>query len=358
MARILWVTVETPDTQGQGGQRRQYHQIQALQNLGHRIDVLALAGEQNPASISALTSTRRLRVSIRGRFMGPLLGRFRRAIEQADCDAIVVSHVDSIWLLPPRDRLRVPVLVDVHNVLSDWYARLGLDAEVPEWQRREDEAVSLATVLTTCSALERDRLVARHPAAAGKTFAAPLGVDPAEWPAVEFTRDEPLLALFGSWGWSPNTRGLEWFVAEVWPGVHEAEPTARALVAGSGAGDIVGDAPGVEVVGRVPDLATFTASATVVPVPVRVGVGAAVKFAESLASGAAVIATAEGASAFPESPAFVSDDAQEWTDWIVERLRNRHDEPVPHPGRQFALTELTWQNAVGPIDRWLAEISR
>jgi glycosyltransferase involved in cell wall biosynthesis len=358
MACVLWVSVETPDRHGQGGQRRQYHQIQALQALGHRVDVLALAGEQSAKSISALTLTRRMRVSIRGHFMGLLLGRFRRAIERADCDAIVVSHVDSVWLLPPRERLRVPVLVDVHNVLSDWYERLGRDSDVPEWLRREEEAVSLATALTTCSDLERDRLVAHHPAAAGKTFAAPLGVDPAEWPTVDFSRDEPLLALFGSWGWSPNTRGLEWFVTQVWPGVHAAEPAARALVAGSGAEDIVGTTPGIDVVGRVPDLATFTASATIVPVPVRVGVGAAVKFAESLASGAAVVATAEGASAFPDAPAFVSDDPQEWVDWILQRLRNRQVEPVPHPGRAFALAELTWENAVRPVDRWLAEITR
>ncbi|WP_028707950.1 glycosyltransferase family 4 protein [Propionicicella superfundia] len=357
MARVLWISTETPDKSGQGGQRRQYHQIRALIALGHRVDVLALDGEQNPASIAALTPTRRLGISILGRPLPVLVARFRRRILRADCDAVVVSHLDSSWLLPPGDALTVPILLDVHNVMSDWLLRRGEDEAAQAALAEEEAAARRFTALTTCSETERERFVAHHPAAADKTFAAPLGVDPAEWPEVEFSRERPVVALFGSWSWLPNTLGLEWFVREVWPAVHAAAPEARALVAGSGTGDVTGWPPGMEAVGRVPDLASFTAAATVVAVPVRLGVGAAVKFAESLASGAAVVATPDGANAFDESPAFVSDDPAAWASWIVERLAHRHEEPAPHAGRGFALTELTWANAVRPIDAWLTAVT-
>lgn len=356
MARILWVTVETPDQEGQGGQRRQYHQIRALTAIGHEISVLALKGEQNPASISALTRTSRIGISVAGHPVPSLVRRFKRRIARDRSDAMIVSHIESCWLLPDVFDLGRPSLVDVHNVVSDWMIRRGNRDAAQEALTEEAAAAARFSAIMTCSDVERERFCARHPAARPKTFTAPLGVDPDEWPAVDFDRTEPVVALFGSWGWPPNAMGLDWFRREVWPKVTLGHPDARALVAGSGTGDGSGWPVGMEAVGRVDDLARFTGSAPVVAVPVLEGVGAAVKYAESLASGAAVIATPDGANAFGETPAFVSDDPDEWAAWIVTRLGRRAEEPVPAPGRRFALSRLTWARAVEPIDAWLRDV--
>lgn len=351
MARILWVSAETPDRDGQGGQRRQFHQISGLLRLGHEVEVISLRSAQSASSIRRIAPIRRFRVAVRGRPVGALLRRMHRAIGTAGADVIVISHVDSRWMAPEDVRASVPVLLDVHNVLSTWYDTRGLTTLRDDELDAEREAFDRATAVMTCSELEAERLRASHPALSLPVLAAPLGVDPDEWPDEPMDRSAPLVAAFGNWSWHPNRLGLEWLLERVWPGVREQVPDARLEIAGSGADDAA--RPGVAVLGRVGDLAAFTARATVVAVPVLEGVGASVKFAESLATGAAVVATPDGANGIVSPPCLVSADAAEWTEWIVARLRNRRDEPAPDPARAYALEHLTWAQGVAPIDGWI-----
>ncbi|GAA3664737.1 glycosyltransferase family 4 protein [Microbacterium marinilacus] len=353
MARVLWFSIETPDRDGQGGQRRQFHQIRELGRLGHDVTVLTPHGSQPSASIREVARVVRVRTAIRGRGASWGNRRLRRLFLQGGWDAVIVSHIESARLLPHPDSVPVPVLVDVHNVMSRWHETRGERRQADEAREAEDAVVSHVDAVTTCSEVELRRLLTAHPEAAGRSFAAPLGVDPAEWTDRPLSRDEPVVALFGSWGWHPNAQGLAWFAREVWPAVRALFPGARAEVAGA-TGDGLDLPDGMTSVGRVPDLAAFLARATVVAVPVRDGVGGAVKFAEALASGAAVIATADGANAFGETPAFVSDDAHAWATWIADRLEHRREEPAPAAGRAFALSELTWRRAVLPLHAWLS----
>lgn len=357
MSRLLWVSTEMPDQGGQGGQRRQFHQIRELASRGHDITVVVPRSPQDDASARAFATVRRPRLSLLGRLVPARVHRLRRRIASGDWDAVVVSHVEASWLLPEGDLLPAPVLTDVHNVMSRWHLEHGREREAVEARTWEERAIAHSALLTTCSEEERRRLVEAHPDVADRTIAAPLGVDPAEWPAVPYTRDRPVVAMFGSWSWDPNAQGLEWFASQVWPRVRAGMPDAVALVAGSGA-DPARLPTGMTAVGRVADLPRFTAQAAVVAVPVLDGVGAAVKFAESLATGAAVIATPDGANAFEETPAFVSPDPEVWATWILERLAARAEEPAPAAGRAFALRELTWAAGVEPIDAWLRALAR
>lgn len=353
MSRVLWLSTETPDREGQGGQRRQFHQIRALLSMGHQIHVVVPRSQQDDARIREITSVERPRlVSVR-RVSRQRMKALHGTISAGSWDAVVVSHTEAMWLLPDPKKLLAPVLLDMHNVMSRWHSASGRNDDARAEHIREADAIARAAAVTTCSVEELQRLRDRHPQADGKSFVAPLGVDPAEWPDVVLTRDEPIVAMFGSWGWSPNALGLRWFTREVWPRVRARVPGAVAQIAGSGVPAAATDVPGVVAVGRVERLAEFTAAATVVAVPVLEGVGAAVKFAESLATGAAVIATPDGANAFETSPAYVSADAEEWAAWIAERLDRRTEEPAPNPARSYALETLTWSRAVRPIDEWL-----
>jgi glycosyltransferase involved in cell wall biosynthesis len=357
VARVLWVSVELPDRNGQGGQRRQYHQIRALVEHGHDVTVLTPRSGQDGTSIRRIVRTIQPRIAVRGRVLAAAVRRLQRHIVSPEWDAVVVSHHESWWLVP-RDRARsTPILLDIHNVMSEWHRAAGRVQPAKASLDEESVAIEGATAVTTCSPVELERLRAAHPVAASKSFAAPLGVDPAEWPVQTFDRANATVALFGSWGWRPNALGLAWFLSDVWPRVVQRVPDAVALVAGS---DASGEHPwpsGARFVGRVADVAAFTAAASVVAVPVIEGVGASVKFAEALATGAAVVATPDGANAFANPPAFVSSDAGCWSDWIVERLRHRAEEPAPARSRQVALRDYTWSRAVEPIDAWLRSVT-
>jgi len=358
VARILWVSTELPDRQGQGGQRRQFHQIRALARRGHDITVVVPASDQRGESLAEFAEVQRPQLTFLGRIVRRRVLRLRRALLGTPADVVVVSHVEAWWLLPTSGTLGTPVLVDVHNVLSHWHLSNGRHDEGDETRAAEALALREAAGVMTCSATETARLQAAHPTEAAKIFAAPLGVDPEEWPPKEFSRAEPVVALFGSWSWEPNELGLRWFLDSVWPLVRAGVPNARALVAGSGVEDAAQWPSGAEFVGRVEDLAAFTARATVVAVPVLRGVGASVKFAESLASGASVVATADGANGLADPPAYVTDRADEWATWIIERLERRADEPAPAPARAVALNDYTWDSAAVPIDDWIAEHTR
>jgi len=365
--RILWVSVELPDRDGQGGQRRQFHQIAALRERGHEITVLCPAGRQQSPSLGAVAQVRRPRLHVRGRAVPLALRRVRRLLSELRWDAVLVSHHDSAWLLP--ERLATPVLLDLHNVISHWHRRSGRAEAAAAAVGAEAAAVDRADAVTTCSRVEADRLQEMHPDLAAPVFVAPLGVAPHEWPEQVFDRSAPRVALFGGWGWEPNRLGLTWFVEQVWPLVRAQVTAAQCLIAGSGvpasliegrADDEGPAADGLSFVGRVDDLAAFTATAAVVAVPVQRGVGAALKYAESLASGAAVVATADAAGAFaalplPDAALLVSDDPGQWATWIVERLQRRHVEAAPAAGRDLALSALTWDAAVQPVHAWLTQ---
>ncbi|WP_243062381.1 glycosyltransferase family 4 protein [Humibacter sp. RRB41] len=353
MARVLWVSAETPDRDGQGGQRRQYHQILALIARGHQITVVVPHSPQSDHTIRRLTRVRRPRITVRGRVVQPWYSRLQRLIAEPTWDAVVVAHCESWWLMPPPERIVAPVLLDVHNVMSHWHLDAGRDVQARAALEEEAHAIGAARAVTTCSETELRRLVDLHPRTVDKAFVAPLGVDPTEWPDNGFDRALPIVALFGSWSWRPNALGLKWFLREVWPRVRDRVPDASAFIAGTGIEDVKEWPQGAHYVGKVSDLAAFVASATVVAVPVLEGVGASVKFAEALASGASVVATPDGSNAFENTPAFVATRSEEWAIWIAKRLKLRTEEHVPADARVFALRELTWDRAVEPIDRWL-----
>lgn len=359
--RVLWLSVELPDVDGQGGQRRQFHQLRALHARGHEITVVIPAGSGSSPALQRFVRVRRPRLHVRGRAVPFALRRLHALVADPSWDAVVVSHLGSLWMLPERS---APVLLDLHNVFSAWHRQAGREERARAALAEEEAGLRRADAVSTCSDLETRRLRQAHPLVRpADAFTAPLGVDPAEWPEQLFDRTRPRVALFGGWSWEPNRRGLLWFADEVWPRVRQAVPDADGVVAGSGVPKDRALPPGMSSVGRVPDLAGFTASATVVAVPVIAGVGAAMKYAESLATGAAVAATPDAAGAFapaelPASSLLVSGDAAEWASWIIARLAARGVEPAPAAGRAHALTALNWNRAVEPIDAWLRKGER
>jgi glycosyltransferase involved in cell wall biosynthesis len=361
VARVLWLSNETPDVAGQGGQRRQYFQIRELVEAGHEVAVGSLSGPQDDTSIRALAPVSRLPAPWH-RWSRLGFGRARRpelsAFLSRSADRVVVAHTESWWTF--RHHLLdmdAPVLVDMHNVLSEWYARGRRALASSRWARVEREIAAHAQAVSVCSERERaalDRVVGT--VGPSRMFVLPHGVDPAAWTSAVPLADEPVLRMFGSWDWKPNRAGLQWFLDEVWPGL---EGDVRCEIAGTGT-EWVGDhaLPGVEVVGRVPDLPGFLAGARAVAVPVRDGVGAPVKYAEALASGVPVVATTDGAPLRHDLAALVSDDAAEWRAWLSANVASDGPPGIrAAPARATVLAELSWTAASAPLLAWVAEPS-
>jgi glycosyltransferase involved in cell wall biosynthesis len=97
----------------------------------------------------------------------------------------------------------------------------------------------------------------------------------------------------GALDYFPNEDAAVWFAREVWPAVRAKFPQAEFRIVGrnpTAAVRALASIPGVNLVGQVPDVRPFVASAAVVVVPLRLARGVQNKVLEAMAMGKAVVA--------------------------------------------------------------------
>jgi glycosyltransferase involved in cell wall biosynthesis len=118
---------------------------------------------------------------------------------------------------------------------------------------------------------------------------------------------------------------MEWFLRDVWPLVRAGRPDAVVRIVGRG-GEALGaavDAPGVELLGQVPDLGAALARADVAIVPIRVGAGTRLKVVEALAHRLPMVTTTvgcEGIDVVAGDSALIADDPSTFAGSVVRLL--------------------------------------
>jgi glycosyltransferase involved in cell wall biosynthesis len=352
VSRILWISSETPSIEGGGGRRRQYHQIRTLIAAGIAVDVAALAGEQDDSSIRAITPLIRFQPTREhGRVVDPALEQLFRN----DVGGVIIAHLETVNHVESLlRRIRLPWLLECQNVNSRWYSARRDMLRWLVWRLRERRILHEVDAVSVGSEEERSALAG--PRLRSRILVAPNGISHSEWPEVRRSvSDPPTIALFSSWQHLPNYSGISWFIRSIWPRVMASEPACRVLVFGPGElPDMVTKAPRVEIRGLVPDLALALSAAQVVVIPLVEGMGARVKFAESLASGAAVVSTSVGAEGAPkDSPFWRAESKAEFAAACTTLLRDRRRAlELGHEGRAFALTRLTWDQTTQPVIQW------
>jgi O-antigen biosynthesis protein len=136
------------------------------------------------------------------------------------------------------------------------------------------------------------------------------------------------LFFVGGFWHQPNSDAVTWFVAKIWPQIRSQIPECRFRIAGSYMGDDVlalAKAPGVEVLGFVPDLTPLFDSARVFIAPLRYGAGSKGKVGQSLAHGLPVVTTsigAEGMNLLDGEHALIADDPEMIARQVVRLLRD------------------------------------
>jgi polysaccharide biosynthesis protein PslH len=120
--------------------------------------------------------------------------------------------------------------------------------------------------------------------------------DTATWPRQPSA--QPTILFCGALDYSPNVDGIEWFLRCIWPQILAKVPTARWRIVGKSPGARAREwaaAPGVELVGEVPDVRPYYQSCWLQVVPLRIGGGTRLKIVESLAMQCPVVSTTLGA---------------------------------------------------------------
>jgi len=283
--------------------------------------------------------------------------RFARAVREAVAAArpeyALVHH---LHLAPYVDALgEVPMVLREHNVEHVWMQRLfptlgALPAVVygrgQARRLRCAERDLCARAALTLAIQEGDAEVLRALAPGARVRTLPIGVDLARFhepsPATP-----PIVLLPGSFAWTPNVEGALRFLAEGWPRVHAAAPSARLRIAGKAPPPRLREAAaraGATLAADVPSMEDEFAAATIVVVPLWVGAGARVKIVEAMAARIPVVATplaVEGLALEPELHYACADEAAALGDQVATLLGNPTERlRLAATGR--ALAEARW----------------
>lgn len=159
-------------------------------------------------------------------------------------------------------------------------------------------------------------------------------------------------ALIGTWTWTPNRIGLDWFLDRVLPLLPE---DFQVRVAGHVPAGLASRHPRVGFVGRVPDATQFVSSAAVVPLISRAGTGVQLKTIETFELGLPAVATTHslrGIGFLPEN-CRVADDPRSFAEGLLAAARSpmalADGSEFAREQRRLAARRIAWGlAALGP----------
>jgi glycosyltransferase involved in cell wall biosynthesis len=377
--RVLYVAHVPPD--GESGARVRCRQVlRALQEIG-KVEMVFLNLEmRNLFSVGKPGCILAHEFAVQQPSIG-IAGKIRRSLDPrtdypngwgVGQDALRRVHhsleqFDLIWFFNSSTADMFPdcawprSVVDVDDIPSSYFRtslrlKNGLVHNVNAlrrlflWQRREKRFGDRFTVLTVCS--EEDKQYLTRMGVTAPIHVVPNGF---ERPRVEPLRDPaipPRVGFIGTFEYSPNREGIEWFVRECWPRIKRQVPGARLRLVGSGSDDIHLKAAGSDIdgLGWVPDPTEELQTWSVMVVPILSGAGTRVKIAHGLSRKCPIVSTGLGAFGYGVEDGcemYIRDSASSFADACVSALTR------PEEAAQMA--ERGWSRFV---ESWTWEATR
>lgn len=238
-----------------------------------------------------------------------MASKLEHILRHEDFDII---HLESIYVTPYLDVIRkyskAKVVIRMHNIEHQIWERLAENESnlmmkmvyrVNKKQLEHVENTILKKMDGYMTISDPDYQYFQQTAPAVPGVVIPFGIDMENYELEDdyIASDKPSLCHIGSMNWSPNMEGIEWFLDDVWPLIHEAHPELQFTVAGHGTPDklLQRQDPNVQFVGAVPSANEFMLDHDMMIVPLLSGSGIRVKIVEAMALGRVVITTSVGA---------------------------------------------------------------
>jgi len=325
--KLLFVSQQAPWPLDSGGNLRTYHLLRAL---GERFEVTLVATDpggdaalhlrevahevvlvpamnktgalQRAASLfkSLFTSEPVLLAHNRSAELDAVC---RERLESGDYSALHLNHLDTTPYA--RYSKGVPVVIDTHNVLSEYalrrsehesgaFGRWLWRREARLLKAREPLELSLCQRVIACSERERATFLSMEPAL--EVRVVPNGADiNAVTPVADPAQNAPELLFVGDLAYGPNKDAAHSFAAEVLPRVRKLVPDAVFRVVGKDPSPELAAMEGVEVTGFVEAVSPELERARIFVCPIRYGSGTRLKLFEAFAAALPVVSTSLGA---------------------------------------------------------------
>ena len=223
-------------------------------------------------------------------------------------DLVMVEH---LWCAPYAKTLRPlagRLVIDLHNVESEWHRRLGALERWPVSQAHLRFAAAAGRLERRLHEEFDEMLVTseRERGLAGleRAIVYPNTI-PARAPRMEQKREQ--IVFSGNLEYQPNISAVKWFGAEVWPQLAVRHPGLEWVIAGRRpeairhalTGPAAAATARIRLTGEAEDLGPEIARSLVAVVPIHSGSGTRIKILEAWAAGTAVVSTPLGAEGLP-----------------------------------------------------------
>jgi glycosyltransferase involved in cell wall biosynthesis len=272
-----------------------------------------------------------------------------------------IIQLETLYLAPYVETIReyseAKIVMRAHNVEHEIWERITsntgsnvrklylayLTRKLKAYEIAQFPAYDYLVTLT-----ERDLNQFRQKGYTNGASAAPIGFDTETYPYTTPTfGPEMSLCFIGSLDWMPNMEGLDWFLTNCWPGIHERWPRITLHVAGRNtpASLLNLRLPNVTIHGEVPDAADFINQHAVMIVPLFSGSGMRVKIVEGMMMGKVILTTTvgkEGIEGEHKRHFLVADDAAQFVQAISFC--------VDHPDQALAISRNAQANAEKQFD--------
>jgi sugar transferase (PEP-CTERM/EpsH1 system associated) len=256
-------------------------------------------------------------------------------------NAFDVIHVEHSFMAPYLDwvspRCRAKTVLSMHNIealrfrrelrVARWgLRRAALAADAVAFGGWEERAVRRFDGIAAVSPLEQSWATRHAPAA--RVALVPNGVSLEQFRPVDRLGPSRTFVFSGLMNYPPNVDAVVWFCEAVLPRLARRYPDVRFTIVGDKPTPAVlalGRRPGVEVVGRTPDVRPYLAHAAAAVVPVRAGAGTRLKILEAMAMERPVVATrlgAEGLAVTPGGNILIGDSAEEFAEHLGSLLED------------------------------------
>lgn len=353
--KILQICHKPPLPMVDGGCIAMHNITEGLLKSGQDVRVVAVETQKHPVKVSAfpfdylqktrfesvyINTTPRLKDAIVATLkrQSYQISRFYSRSMVAKLEHILrheefdIVHLESIYVAPYIPTIRkyskAKIVMRMHNIEHQIWERL---ADNESWlvkkfiykknmqQLRRVERHILHEVDGYLTISEPDFEYFSQTAPDVKGFVLPFGIDLDNYEPEDdyIPSDEPKLFHLGSMNWSPNVEGVEWFLDDVWPAIHEEHPELTFTIAGYGIPDqfYKREDEGVVIAGAVPSANEFMLDNDIMIVPLLSGSGIRIKIVEAMALGKVVITTtvgAQGLDAENGKHLFIADTPEEF----------------------------------------------